>query len=214
MLTAAKEVGKVKKYMICLCAVLLCLLTGCGPKKDPAPPSVEQQLCTALRQCRDNAAKGMAQLQELDTVLLGGTLTQSGSYTLGVYQLQSNGQTLLLWQLDCAAQEERPGTLDTLRLSWQGAEYYLSDGDGVCSTVQGRTENSVAFNVQDNDLAAGESCFGVVYLKSAASGYDAHFTHTLQGERTTLTTVNGDTQTLTAVTTEVEQVVELRAAAE
>ena len=203
-----------KKHMIFLCTVLLCCLIGCAKKEDPAPPSIEQQLSAALWQCRDNAAKGMAQLHELDTVLLGGTLTQSGNYTLGVYQLERAGRAMLLWQLGCTAQEERPGTLDTLRLSWQGAEYYLSDGDGVYSTVQGRDENSVAFNVQDNDLTADAVCFGVVYLKSVAGSYEAHLTHTLQGDLTTLTTINGDTQTLTAVTTEVEQVVELCAAVE
>ena len=197
-----------KRTMLCI-LISLCLLTGCAPKKDAAPPSVEQQISAAMELCGNNASKGMAQLQKLDATLLDGAVTESGEYTLAVYQLQRGDRWLLLWRLECAQQEEYPGTLDTLRLSWQGADYYLSDGDSVYSTVQGRNGNSVAFNIQDGDMTGGTSSFGVVYLQSAASAYEAHLTHTLQGKKTIITTTN---ENLTSVTEEAEYTVELRAA--
>ena len=127
-------------------------------------------------------------LSELGVQMLDGTQIQNSSHVLAVWQLQHGGKTLLFWQITCLQQERAPASLDELVLSWQGAVYHSSCGDGKQTTVKERTEQSVGFNVQDSTLAVGESCFGMVETGGLATQYEARFFHSQQTEKILLRT--------------------------
>lgn len=189
-----------------LLAVLLLALTACAAppqEEESEPPTYEQQLSDAVALCRENLSKGQAALQELDARLLGGKQTAGECCTLGIWQLQCGEQMVLLWQLTCIATEKNPGTLDTLHLAWEGGDYYRSEGDAAWSTVQGRGENTVTFNIEDSHLAAGDTACGAVCLKDPATAYSAQWDHTADARETTLT-AEGDA--ITATTRDAQQV--------
>ena len=141
-----------KKKFLWLTLSLL-LLTGCAApaepeqSEQPKETGYVQQHSDAVALCREELSVGLNALTELDTQLLGGAQTKEGGYTLAVWQLRCGEQALLLWRLDCAAAKENPGALDAIHLTWDGADYDRSEGDGVYSTVRGRDSKSVSFNV-------------------------------------------------------------------
>ena len=133
---------------------------------------------------------------------MGGKQTAGESSTFAVWQLHRGEQYLLLWQLTCTAAEEKPGTLDTLRLTWEGGKYYLSEGDSAWSTGQGRTENTVSFNIEDDHLTAGDTTCGAVYLQAPATAYSVQWEHTADAQETILT---ADGDVVTATTRDAQQ---------
>lgn len=197
---------------------LLLLLTGCvAPlqEEDAEPPTYEQKLSGAMALCRDDLPKGLKALTELDARLLGGAQTKEGGDTLAVWQLQCGEQVVLLWRLDCATAKGNPGTLDAIHLTWDGADYYSSVGDGVYSTVRGRDEKSVSFNVEDDRMGAGVSSCGAVYLQGAAHHWQARLESTFTAEATVLRVTQDDAQaTATATTTQVPRSTELSVVAQ
>ena len=200
-----------------LLVALLLALAGCAasPQEKPKEPTYEQQLSDAMSLCRENLPEGLKALTELDAQLLGGAQTKEGVYTLAVYQLRCGEQMVLLWRLDCAAAKENPDTLDAIHLTWDGADYYRSEGDGVYSTVRGRGKKSVSFNVEDDHLPAGGSSCGAVYLQGAAHHWQVRLENTFTAEETVLRVMQADTQaTTTATTTQVPRSTELSVAAQ
>lgn len=197
-----------------LLTVLLLALTACAAppqEEESEPPTYEQQLSDAAALCREDLPAGLNALTELDTQLLGGAQTKEGGYTLAVWQLCCGQQAVLLWRLDCAAAKENPGTLDAIHLTWAGADYYRSEGDGVYSTVRGRDSKSVSFNVEDDHLPAGGSSCGAVYLQGTAHHWQVRLENTFTAEETVLCVTRGDTQ---ATTKQVPRSTELSVAAQ
>lgn len=201
-----------KKGGLFLCLLVIVCLTACrAPQpagETPAVQPFEQQLSEAFLQYRQAPQEAQRLLLELGVQILDGVQTQNSSHALAVWQLQHGEKTLLFWQITCLEQERAPASLDELVLSWQGAAYHSACGDGRQTTVKERTEQSIGFNVQDNTLAAGESCFGMVETDGGATQYEARFFHTQQIEKTLLRMQNN---TLSAVTVQEEQVWELAA---
>lgn len=185
-----------KKQLWWLVVGLALLLTACAAPPVEETLTYEQQLSAAMRLCRENLSIGQAALQELDAQIVGGKQTAGTYGTLALWQLQCKEQTVLLWQLTCTAAEENPGTLDTLRLTWEGGKYYRSEGDSAWSTVQGRTENTVSFNIEDDHLTAGDTTCGAVYLQAPPTAYSVQWEHTADVQETILT-AEGDTVTAT-----------------
>lgn len=185
-----------KKGICCLAAALTLLLTACAAPLAEETLTYEQRLSEAMLLCRENLSEGQAALQELDARLLGGRQIAGQDCTLAVWQLRYGGQHLLLWQLTCTAAEEEPGTLDTLRLTWEGGDYYRSEGDAAWSTVQGRTENTVSFNIEDDHLAAGDTTCGAVYLQAPAAACSVSLEHSAAAMETELT-ADGDAVAVT-----------------
>ena len=101
---------------------LVLLLTACAAPPAAEDPTYEQQLSEAMLLCRENLSKGQAALRELDSQIIGGKQTDGAYGTLALWQLRDGERYLLLWQLTCAAAEEHPGTLETLRLTWEGGK--------------------------------------------------------------------------------------------
>ena len=191
-----------KKNLCCFIAGLMLLLTACTAPPVEEELTYEQQLSEAMLLCREDLPKGQAALRERDAQLLGGRQIAGEGCTLGLWQLQCGGQTVLLWQLTCTAAEEYPGHLDTLHLTWEGGKYYRSEGDNAWSTVQGRTENTVSFNIEDDHLTAGDTTCGAVYLQAPATVYGAQWEHTADARETTLTP---DGDAVTAITRDAQQ---------
>ena len=191
-----------KKQLWWLIVGWMLLLTGCAAPPVAETLTDEQRLSDAMLLCREDLSKGQAALRELDAQIVGGKQTAGESSTLAVWQLHRGEQYLLLWQLTCTAAEEHPGHLDTLRLTWEGSKYYRSEGDETWSTVQGRTENTVSFNIEDDHLAAGDTTCGAVYLQAPATAYGAELEHTAAAQETTLT---ADGDTVTATTRDAQQ---------
>ena len=185
-----------KKQLWWLIVGWMLLLTGCAAPSAEETRTDEQRLSDAMLLCREDFSKGQVALRELDAQIVGGKQTAGESSTLALWQLHRGEQYLLLWQLTCTAAEENPGHLDTLRLTWEGGKYYRSEGDGTWSSVQGRTENTVSFNIEDDRLAAGDTTCGAVYLQAPATAYGAELEHTAAAQETTLT-AEGDTVTAT-----------------
>lgn len=185
-----------KKQLWWLIVGLTLLLTACAAPPVEETLTDEQQLSEAMLLCRENLSMGRAALRELDAQIIGGKQTAGESCTFALWQLYDGERYLLLWQLTCTAAEEHPGTLDTLHLTWEGGEYYRSEGDGSWSTVQGRTENTVSFNIEDDHLAAGDTTCGAVYLKAPATAYGAQWEHTVDAAETVLT-ADGDAVNVT-----------------
>ncbi len=187
-----------------LLAALLVLLTACAaPQSEETNLTHEQKLSDAVALYREDAPKGLMALTALDAKLLGGKQVRGERCTLGVWQLECGGRHLLLWRLDWVEEEKHPGQLDTLYLTWEGADYYLAEGDGTWSSVRGREEGSVAFNVEDDHLVAGDSTCGAIYLQSPATSFEGWLEHTVDAWETVLAT---EGNTLTAVTRDVQQV--------
>lgn len=185
-----------KKGCWCLAVGLMLLLTACSAPPVAEEPTYEQQLSTAMLLCREDLSKGQVALRNLGIQIIGGKQTAGAHGTLAVWQLNDGEQYLLLWQLTCTAAEENPGYLDTLRLTWEGGKYYLSEGDKAWSTVQGRTENTVSFNIEDDHLTVGDTTCGVVYLQAPVATYGAQWEHTVDA-RETILTADGDAATVT-----------------
>lgn len=192
-----------KKGLWWLVVGLTLLLTACAAPPVEEEPTCEQQLSDAMLLCRENLPIGQAALRELDARLLGGKQTAGERCTLGLWQLQYGEQTVLLWQLTCIVAEEYPGHLDTLYLSWTGGDYHHAEGDGVYSSLQGRDGSSIAFNIQDGDLSAGDTTCGAVWLKAPATAYEARLEHTADATETVLT---ADSGAVTATSRDVQQV--------
>jgi len=186
----------VKKRLWQLIVVPMLLLTACAAPPVEEELTDEQQLSEAMLLCRENLSAGQAALREMDVQMIGGKQTAGTYGTLGLWQLYDGERYLLLWQLTCTAAEENPGTLDTLRLTWEGGEYYRSEGDGSWSTVQGRTENTVSFNIEGDHLTAGDTTCGAVYLQAPATAYSAQWEHTVDAAETVLT-ADGDAVNVT-----------------
>ena len=191
-----------KKQLWWLVMGLALLLTACAAPPVEEDPTYEQQLSAAMRLCRENLSIGQAALGELDAQIVGGKQTAGTYGTLALWQLQCKEQTVLLWQLTSTAAEENPGTLDTLRLTWEGGKYYRSEGDSAWSTVQGRTENTVSFNIEDDHLTAGDTTCGAVYLQAPATAYSVQWEHTADAQETILT---ADGDVVTATTRDAQQ---------
>lgn len=209
-----------KKKFLWLTLSLL-LLTGCAApaepeqSEQPKETGYVQQLSDAVALCREELSVGLNALTELDTQLLGGAQTKEGGYTLAVWQLRCGEQALLLWRLDCAAAKENPGALDAIHLTWDGADYDRSEGDGVYSTVRGRDSKSVSFNVEDDRLPAGGSSCGAVYLRGTAHHWQVRMENTFHAEETVLFVTQGDGRvTTTAATKQVPRSAELSVAAQ
>ena len=185
-----------KKQLWWLIVGLTLLLTACAAPPVEETLTDERQLSEAILLCREDLSAGQAALREMDVQMIGGKQTAGTYGTLGLWQLYDGERYLLLWQLTCTAAEEHPGTLDTLHLTWEGGEYYRSEGDGSWSTVQGRTENTVSFNIEDDHLAAGDTTCGAVYLKAPATAYGAQWEHTVDAAETVLT-ADGDAVNVT-----------------
>lgn len=192
-----------KKRFWWLIVGLMLLLTACAAPSVEEELTDEQQLSEAMLLCRENLSKGRAALRELDAQMIGGEQSAGTYSTLAVWQLHDGERYLLLWQLTCAAAEEDPGTLDSLHLTWEGGDYYRSEGDAAWSTVEGRTENTVSFHIEDDHLTAGDTACGAVYLKAPATAYSARLEHTAAAWETTLT-AEGDT--IAATTRDTQQV--------
>lgn len=106
-------------------------------------------------------------------------------YTLSVYSARRAGSknTYLMWSLQANKTELFPGPLDYISMEWdtEYASYYSSTGDDVFSTVQGRDDGIVLFNVQDNDLDKNESTYGYVIVSPKKTGwmeYGSKYVHT------------------------------------
>ena len=191
-----------KKQLWWLVVGLALLLTACAAPPVEETLTCEQQLSAAMLLCRENLSQGQAALRELDVQMISGKQTAGENSTLAVWQLQCGERYLLLWQLTCTAAEENPGTLDTLRLTWEGGKYYLSEGDSAWSTAQGRTENTVSFNIEDDHLTAGDTTCGAVYLQAPATAYSVQWEHTADAQETILT---ADGDVVTATTRDAQQ---------
>ena len=178
------------------------LLTACAAPPVAEEPTDEQQLSEAMLLCRENLSQGQAALGELDAQIVGGKQTAGAYGTLALWQLRAGERYLLLWQLTCTAAEEHPSTLDTLRLTWEGGKYYLAEGDAAWSTVQGRTENGISFNMEDDNLTAGDTTCGAVYLQARATAYSVQWEHTADAQETILT---ADGDVVTATTRDAQQ---------
>ena len=191
---------------------LLLLLTACTLPQEKIPTVLtrEQQLSDAAALCRQDMAAGLRALEQLDAHILGGGQMRGSDYTLAVWQLQQGDDILLLWRLDCTAGKKHPGTMDTVHLTWEEAEYYLSTGDNTYSTVQGRQRQRVSFNVEDQKMSAGSSTCGAVYLQSAAECWEVRLVNTFDAEETALWVEGNDhRETITATTTQVPQQTEI-----
>lgn len=191
-----------KKRFWWLVVVPMLLLTACTAPPVEETLTDEQQLSEAMLLCRENLSRGQAALRERDAQLLGGRQIAGENCTLGLWQLYDGERYLLLWQLTYTAAEEYPGHLDTLHLTWEGGKYYRSEGDNAWSTVQGRTENTVSFNIEDDHLTAGDTTWGAVYLQAPATAYGAQWEHTADARETTLTP---DGDAVTATTRDAQQ---------
>ena len=207
-----------KRMTVCLALMLSLLLTACAapPQEEtPQEPTREQQLSDAAALCRQDTAAGLRALEQLDAHILGGGQMQGSGYTLAVWQLQQGGDTLLLWRLDCTAEKKHPDTMDTIHLTWEEAEYYLSTGDNTYSTVQGRQRQRVSFNVEDQRMSTGTSACGAVYLQSAAERWEVRLVNTFAAEETALWVERSDNrETVTATTAYVPQQTEVSVSAQ
>lgn len=173
-----------KKGILWLLVSVL-MLSGCAAAPQPQEePAYVCRLSEAVALCRNDLPGSIAQLSAWEAELLGGTQIRQENCVLGVWQLQCAERPALLWRLDCEKAEAAPAGLDTLCLTWEGAAYYRSEGDGIYSTVQGRQEQTVLFNVEDDRLAAGESTCGIVYLQDTAENWAVHLTHTFTAKET------------------------------
>lgn len=127
-------------------------------------------------------------LANLDTVLIeeptveehytnnGGMLgIQPTDYELSVYSFKRGNSRIyyLQWMIQSKRSEWFSGPLDYVSIEWDTgyASYYLSNGDGTYSTVQGKNTGIVLFNVQDGDLKNGEYTFGTVQVDPKKSGW-------------------------------------------
>lgn len=185
-----------KKQLWWLAVGLMFLLTACAAPPVEETLTYEQQLSAAMLLCRENLSQGQAALRELDAQIVGGKQAANDRCTLALWQLHDGERHLLLWQLTSTAAEKHHGHLDTLRLTWEGGKYYRSEGDSAWSTVQGRTENTVSFNIEDDRLTAGDTTCGAVYLQAPATAYEVQLEHTVDAAEMMLT-AEGDTVTAT-----------------
>ncbi len=132
---------------------------------------------------------GVTLLDEPQVISFGAESQARGldptDYTLSIFSARRAGDmhTYLMWSLHANKTELFPGPLDLISMEWDTsrASYYLSEGDGVYSTVQARAEGIVLFNVQDNDLDKDEYASGYVIVTPHKLGwmeYGSKYVHT------------------------------------
>ncbi len=195
-----------KRLVALTLAVLMCCIGAGTPvtANSFAAASDEEyylfQVAQIMEGYEENPQAAVAALAELDTELIGEpsvqTIRTSGTerrtdptdYTLKIYCTKRgmagvNLAYYLSWTLEAEIMEILPGPLDFISIEWDTryGEYYSSNGDGVYSTVKSRSDGIVLFNLQDNDLRAGNSAQGSVRLSPKAPGnmrYGSKFVHT------------------------------------
>ena len=197
----------------------LVMIVGCTPMAAAEVSTDELDYETAvaeiMRDYEKNPAAAKAALVELDTELIGepkgvdyidgkpvyqgaiGTRkTNPTDYTLTVYSMKRGNSPNyhLQWRLDCNKTETRPGSLDFVSLEWDTAyaKYYSASGDGTYSSVAGRNNGIVLFNLEDDELKKDGWAQGTVYVTPEVAGemaYGSKFTHSYT-ERTTTSTMS------------------------
>ena len=189
-----------KKYTYWLMAALMVFSTfSVALANEPDEEAAFLQQVTAIMQDYDSDPEAAeAALAELDAELVGEPQTQtvpSGSpatrstmptdYRLMVYALKRGGQSYyhLIWNLNAEEKETDCGSLDYVSIEWDTsrARYYSSRGDNNYSTVRGRSDGIVLFNLQDQDMNAGSLAAGSVQVTPTVAGemeYGSKFAHT------------------------------------
>lgn len=164
----------------------------------------ETAVAEIMRDYEKDPAAAKAALAELDTVLIGepekvehvssqpvskwgliGTQqTNPTDYTLLVYSMKRGNSSnyILQWRLDCHKTETNPDSLDFVSLEWDTAyaKYYSASGDGTYSSVAGRNDGIVLFNLEDDELKKDGWSQGTVYVTPEVAGemeYGTKFTH-------------------------------------
>lgn len=176
-------------------AVIAGAASGTSAETPADAPDYETAVAEIMRGYDKDPAAARAALAGLDAALLGeperaegrsagGTIGGTADYTLTVYAVQRGGDAncLLQWRLDCHKAEANAGSLDLVGLEWDTAygRYYSAGGDGAHSSVAGRSEGVVLFNLEDEELRRGGWSQGSVYVTPQAAGemaYGAKLTH-------------------------------------
>lgn len=161
---------------------------------DEAFEAVVAQIMTGYADDPDGAVEALAEIDValIDTPTVTTYQTTStargrspSNYTLTVYAYKRGGSSIyyLQWSLSVDKKEWYPGPLDYVSLEWdtENAKYYGSSGDGDESTVAGKSDGIVLFNLEDDNLAAGDSSYGTVQVTRKGTGsldFGSKFTHT------------------------------------
>lgn len=116
--------------------------------------------------------------------------TNPTDYTLSVYASQKADDFDIIYLqffIYSYRDEWFSGPLDFASIEWdtQYASYYLSNGDSNMSTVQGRSNGIVLFNIQDNKLDNGTYTYGTVrvrkiYGQHGEMEFGTKFVHTFK----------------------------------
>ena len=114
--------------------------------------------------------------------------TNPSDYTFYVGSIRRSNSNLryLQWHLKANSNEWFEGPLDYVSMEWDTAyaDYYDSSGDGVMVTVAGRNDGIVMFNLEDEKLGNGDSCYGTVRVNPISVGtmeFGSKFVHTYTG---------------------------------
>lgn len=190
----------------CLCLTVLCCcpagathplpISANGTTPSQTEADIGNQIATIMQAYFDDPESAKAALLAIDVTLLDEPRLVSHQseteraldptdYTLTVYSAQRAGSknTYLMWSIHANKNEWLPGPLDYVSIEWdtQYASYHSSTGDGEFSTVQGRSDGIVLFNVQDQDLDKDDYTYGYVIVSPKKSGwmeYGSKFVHT------------------------------------
>ena len=147
----------------------------------------EAQVARILKDYASDPEAAEAALLALDTELISEPVsvtysqnpnsrgTSPTDYTLTVTSFKRSNSTVhyLQWILEVHTGELFPGPLDFVSMEWDTAyaSYYASSGDGTASTVQGRDTGIVLFNLEDDNLSAGEYSYGTVRVEPVVDGW-------------------------------------------
>lgn len=174
------------KKLISMMLAATIISLSCGSfvfaKESPKPDEeYEAAVAGIMATYQEDPEAAKVALAELDTTLVqeptvqeypGDNAVTRGidptDYVLSVYAFKRGGSAkyYLQWSVEALRDEWFEASLDYVSLEWdaRNASYYLSNGDGVFSTVRDRHTGIVLFNVQDGDLHDGDFAYGTVQV--------------------------------------------------